>query len=134
MQKRKILTLEEVLNLDRRPTLQEMVDLSVEDYTKYLYIKGIIKYIPESGNVKNYDDAYTYNPFNDVVILLKNSEYMKSIIENELNESKNNNLNWCDWDNLPEIDIIYVDGNPYECDLNIEGIVSLYGKRFFTYI
>ena len=45
---RKILTLHEVLNLDRRPTLQEMVDLYIEDYTKYLFEKGIIKYMPKN--------------------------------------------------------------------------------------
>jgi len=37
MKERKVLSLEEVLNLDRRPTLQEMIDLSTEDYIKYLY-------------------------------------------------------------------------------------------------
>ena len=61
MQNRKILTLEEVLNLDRRPTLQEMVDLSIEDYTKYLYEKGIIKYIPESGSAYDYKSYDQYN-------------------------------------------------------------------------
>jgi len=54
MNDRKILTLNEVLNLDRRPTLQEMIDLSIEDYTKYLYQKGIIKYMPE--NLYKYHD------------------------------------------------------------------------------
>ena len=79
MQNRKILTLEEVLELDRRPTLQEMVDLSVEDYTKYLYKKGIIRYIPESGNLEDYEqdenDEYDfYYPQNDVILELRNGE------------------------------------------------------------
>ncbi|MCL2311725.1 MAG: hypothetical protein FWC41_04445 [Firmicutes bacterium] len=69
MQNRKILSLEEVLKLDRRPTLQEMVDLSIEDYTKYLYHKGIIKYIPEECNAMYYmeDD---YDPNDDVIYSL----------------------------------------------------------------
>ncbi|MDR2834410.1 MAG: hypothetical protein LBV67_11915 [Streptococcaceae bacterium] len=82
MQNRKILSLNEVLNLDRRPTLQEMVDLavnSIEDYTKYLFEKGIIKYVPESGSVENYnldenDISDYYCPSGDIIILLKNDE------------------------------------------------------------
>ena len=75
MNDRKILTLNEVLNLNRRPTLQEMVDLSIEDYTKYLYKKGIIKYMPEK--LKDYvePDCYDfidYDPDDDIVLELKN--------------------------------------------------------------
>ncbi|MCL2311537.1 MAG: hypothetical protein FWC41_03450 [Firmicutes bacterium] len=85
MQNRKILTLEEVLNLDRRPTLQEMVDLSKEDYTKYLYYKGIIKYIPENledyqDNTNDKNDLECFDPEDDIVLDLKNpngSEIMK---------------------------------------------------------
>jgi hypothetical protein len=81
MQNRKILSLNEVLNLDRRPTLQEMVDLavnSIEDYTQYLYQKGIIKYIPERGSVIDYEydenDFNDYYPPRDIIIALKNNE------------------------------------------------------------
>ena len=48
MQRKKILSLVEVSELDRQPTLQEMVDLSEKDYAIYLYKKDIIKYIPEN--------------------------------------------------------------------------------------
>jgi hypothetical protein len=78
MKERKILTLEEVINLDRRPTLQEMVDLSNEDYVKYLYHRGIIKYIPESGNLEDYehnDDDNRYNAYYDPVIELKDTKF-----------------------------------------------------------
>ena len=73
MKNRKILTLNEILSLDRRPTLQEMVDLSIEDYTKYLFEKGIIKYIPESGSVVDYEPKNNkdYYPFDDIVLRLK---------------------------------------------------------------
>ncbi|MCL2313093.1 MAG: hypothetical protein FWC41_11550 [Firmicutes bacterium] len=94
MQERKILTLTEVLNLDRRPTLQEMVDLSIEDYTKYLYYKGIIKYIPE--NLEDYDNWDEYDPECDLVLRLKlpktntslNPNLDKYIDENKLEEYK----------------------------------------------
>ena len=69
MKERKILTLNEVLNLNRRPTLQEMVDLSLEDYTMYLYKKGIIKYIPE--DLMEYDNWDDYDPWDDLVLMLK---------------------------------------------------------------
>jgi len=75
MQNRKILTLEEVLNLNRRPTLQEMVDLSIEDYTKYLYEKGIIKYIPESGDLWDYNDDDDYFPGYDPVLRIKEHDF-----------------------------------------------------------
>jgi len=85
--KRKTLTLNEILNLNRIPTLQEMVDLSVEDYTKYLYHKGVIKYIPE--NIYNYqnnpdDENDFYFPDEDIVLELKNpngSENINGIID-----------------------------------------------------
>ena len=56
MNNRKILTLDEILSLDRRPTLQEMVDLSIEDYTKYLFEKGIISRIPDFENGEDMND------------------------------------------------------------------------------
>ena len=66
MNNRKILTLEEVLNLKERPTLQMMVDLSVEDYTKYLYHKGVLKYIPQNCKITEcwWDDFYQFEPTN----------------------------------------------------------------------
>jgi len=103
MQNRKILTLEEILNLDRRPTLQEMVDLSVEDYTKYLYYKRIIKYMPESGNAKDYepdyDDWNDYYPDNDVVLELNDPNLDEGILDNRASQ--------CFWDfNTPEENLL----------------------------
>jgi len=99
MQERKILTLEEVLNLDRRPTLQEMVDLSIEDYTKYLYHIGAIKYIPESGNLKDYepDNDWDYDIELDTILELKQPDYHisfdESMTEDEIiNELKDANI------------------------------------------
>ena len=89
MENRKILTLNEILSLDRRPTLQEMVDLSIEDYTKYLYHKGIIKYIPESGSVVNYEpirdiDGYCdYVSGRDLILDIKKGFKTKKLIEGE---------------------------------------------------
>jgi len=72
MNNRKILTLNEILSLDRRPTLQEMVDLSIEDYTKYLYHKGIIKYLPDFENGENIYDLSKKDlkDFNDCEFVL----------------------------------------------------------------
>jgi hypothetical protein len=95
MKERKILTLEEVINLDRQPTLQEMLDLSMEDYTKYLYHRKVIKYIPENYDLHNYKSAnyWDYDVENDMVVLLKNPEYDyffdESITEEELIEIDN---------------------------------------------
>jgi len=81
MNNRKILTLNEILSLDRRPTLQEMVDLSIEDYTKYLYAKGIIKFIPESGSAYDYEDIpdenniINYDSVDDIILEL-NLQYI----------------------------------------------------------
>jgi hypothetical protein len=114
MQDRKKLNLNEVLNLDRRPTLQEMVDLSIEDYTKYLYQKGII---PEGFEIRfNEDDnwiddgTYDYDPDGDIVFKLKNGTINdnggtfscdfyknKPLIESSI-DNVNKNLNEC---NLP---------------------------------
>ena len=112
MQDRKILTLEEVLNLNRKPTLQEMVDLSIEDYTKYLYYKGIIKYIPESGTVWNYvEDKLNewgcnieYDPNDDAILYLKGDVIDEwDSLENspKLNESLN----------IIEEGVVYIEGN-----------------------
>ena len=72
---RKIKTLNEVLNLNRRPTLQEMVDLSVEDYVKYLYCEGIIKYMPESGDLWDYMaiDDKDYHVGEDIIFKIKDN-------------------------------------------------------------
>jgi len=83
MKNRKILTLNEILSLDRRPTLQEMVDLSIEDYTKYLYHKGIIKYIPESGSV-NTKESYQFGGYDvtdDLIVYLKEGLKIKELVE-----------------------------------------------------
>ena len=124
MKDRKILTSHEVLNLDRRPTLQEMVDLSIEDYTKYLFEKGIIKYIPESGSAYDYEDIpdennhITYNQLGDPVLSLQADDYYIEIGSRDarqcywmdnynLNESKNGDKN-------KENKIINVNGKTYE--------------------
>jgi len=68
MNNRKILTLNEILSLDRRPTLQEMVDLSDEDYCKFLFERGVIPFIPEDFNLEVFEELdYKYGTFNDIV-------------------------------------------------------------------
>jgi len=119
MQNRKILTLEEVLKLNRRPTLQELVDLSIKDYTKYLYHKGVIKYIPECGTVWNYvedelnewGNNKNYDPNNDAILTLKNDvvdEYESLDEDSELYESLS----------VIEEGVVYIDGN---IEGNVEG-------------
>jgi len=73
MQERKILTLNECLELNRPITLQEAVDLSLEDYTKYLYCKKIINYIPESLDkyVSEKNEDFMYRPEFDIILKLK---------------------------------------------------------------
>ena len=86
MNNRKILTLKEVLNLDRKPTLQEMVDLSIEDYAKYLFNNGIINYAPEILvkylEQEKYEDSdgivlnfKKYVPHKDNILVLNCSDY-----------------------------------------------------------
>jgi hypothetical protein len=83
---RKILTLKEVLMLNRRPTLQEMVDLSNEDYTKFLYCRGVIPYIPENCDLWEFefDTSQNYEPDEDPVLLLKDSDYQEYYHRTEL--------------------------------------------------
>jgi len=72
MQDRKILTLNECLELKRQPTLQEMVDLSIEDYKQFLFAKRIIKYMPD--RLEDYvavDEYDGYYPHLDIVLELK---------------------------------------------------------------
>ena len=122
MNNRKILTLEEVLNLNRRPTLQEMVDLSVEDYTKYLFEKGIIKYIPEDYDLWEYDyEEDNYYPENDMLLKL-DEDYGKNEPDNcgglrpegfILNESEG----WND-PRIIEKGVVYVNGKEVEYKIN----------------
>jgi len=128
MNNRKILTLEEVLNLKERPTLQMMVDLSVEDYTKYLFEKGIIKYIPESGSVEDYRDpeGYKYNsddelpdwepdysPTSDLIVYLKKPDCViketKHFIEFDENEILNESENGF----VGEVGVVNIYGKDY---------------------
>ena len=134
MNNRKILTLEEILQLDRRPTLQEMVDLSVEDYTKYLFEKGIIKYIPENILLENV--SFNNTDYNDPVIRLRNVDWRNDIYDErgftdeELKET-NKEL---------EIDIIesgeiIVNENKFFYELDSDGWMSIYqihsdGKKY----
>jgi len=126
MQERKILTLEEVLNLDRQPRLQEMLDLSIEDYTKYLYHKGIIKYIPESGSVYDYepDNDWDYEVELDMVPVLKDTYYDISIQESMTEDEVNEIL----LENIKEGDKILREQALNE-SLNVED----YNKRFIKY-
>jgi len=75
MQERKILTLNECLELNRPITLQEAVDLSLEDYTKYLYYKKIINYIPESLDKYVNEHNTDYDPELDIVLSIKGFEF-----------------------------------------------------------
>jgi len=78
MNNRKILTLNEILSLDRRPTLQEMVDLSDEDYCKFLFERGVIPFIPEDFNLEVFEelDEY-YGTYNDIVWKLNHKDLSK---------------------------------------------------------
>jgi len=143
MQNRKKLTLEECLKLKRQPTLQEMVDLSVEDYTKYLYYKGIIKYIPE--NLADYEpvDEYDgYYPCNDIAFQLKNpyyeeilEEYLNSDDEDELNESNEDEFDsslypewkWCE----PIRGIVEANGKKYQYSLGWDASIIIYENDDF---
>ena len=139
---RKALTLSEVLNLNRRPTLQEMVDLSDEDYTKYLYHKGIIKYIPENYDlleefgsklITNGEElTKNYIPQNDIVYQLRQSWYGEDEPDNEcadlqegfiLNESE-------EWNNnsIIEKDILHVNGKEVEYIIDKDNYLTLYEK------
>ena len=93
MQERKILTINECLELKRPLTLQEAVDLPINTYKEYLYHLGVIKYIPE--NLLNYVSEKTeddrYDPKLDVILALKGFEFEFDEIseeENKLNEEK----------------------------------------------
>jgi hypothetical protein len=142
MQERKILTLEKVLNLDRRPTLQEMVDLSIEDYTKYLYHKGIIKYIPEDYDLWEFAREQDCNDTRDlwidyitefdIIHTLRSSWYSGpddefgywDVSEGfTLNESE-------EWNNpnIIEKGIVYVNGKEVEYDITNDNKLTVYEK------
>ena len=135
MQNRKILTLEEVLKLDRRPTLQEMVDLSLEDYTKYLYKKGIIKYIPESGNLEDYIPVileeestpwvkiYDYKYSGDVNIEIRDPQYDMSVedFDEDLNDPEINR-----YLDVIEEDVLHFDNKEYKYFIDDDEIVYFY--------
>ena len=154
MQNRKILTLEEVLNLDRQPRLQEMLDLSPEDYIQYLYEKRIIKYIPESGYLEDYvpENHWGYNIENDIVTILTDydislndmmteDEVWEMIDENKKNFSKkfqkdvlNETLNVEDYNNgfikcEEEIGSICVNGKEYQYYINESGGTFIFTKN-----
>jgi hypothetical protein len=136
---RKTLTLNEVLNLNRKPTLQEMVDLSVEDYVKYLYHRGVIKYIPENYDLWEYEfiDNDDYQTQMDIVHKLRSPYYGEEDPDDEfgdwdkpegftLNESE-------EWDNpnIIEKGILYVNGKEVEYDITINNgrnLISIYEK------
>lgn len=121
---RKRLTLEEVLKLNRRPTLQEIVDLSLEDYVKYLYHKGVIEYAPElmvnylnflEQDDAEYNDSYdiildnleNYDPCVDIILALNNFNY-KSVIDKD------------------ERELIYVEYEKYEGNKVSEHYIELW--------
>ena len=89
MQKRKILTLEECLELERPLTLQEAVDLPLDTYKKYLYHCGILRYLPES--LKDYitENKYDYipehntdyDPEMDIILRMKNPNFSETLDE-----------------------------------------------------
>ena len=90
MQERKIKTLQEVLGLERQPTLQEIIDLSLEDYAKYLYHIGVINYAPEVfmdywNYTDDVEDDYSYSivsnntnkydPCDDDIMIINEPDY-----------------------------------------------------------
>jgi hypothetical protein len=152
IQNRKILSLNEVLNLDRRPTLQEMVDLavnSIENYTEYLFEKGIIKYLPE--NLEDYEAIDgEYNSDQDIVLELMNPEFKSWINKNYLNElNENCNGEWTNEDEKELIElekkctenpiceeengIVYINGEEYEYNINVQGVISVYDQYRHTF-
>jgi len=128
---RKALTLNEVLNLNRRPTLQEMVDLSVEDYVKYLYCKGIIKYMPE--NIYEYKDDINdieYNARYDPGLYLRKFDYKYDIDDTKgLNDKELKDLNEELEFDIIEKGIIYVNEKKFYYELESEGWLSVYQIR-----
>ena len=135
MQNRKKLSLEEVLKLDRRPTLQEMVDLSVEDYTKYLYKKGIIKYIPESGNLEDYmpviveelstpwHNSYDYKYSGDVNIEIRDPQYDMSV--EDYDEDLNDPEDYKEM-SIVEEGVLYFDNKEYKYFIDDDEFVYFY--------
>ena len=123
MQDRKVLTLNEVLNLDRRPTLQEMVDLSIEDYTKYLYQKGIIKYMPEKLEDYEPTNDNDYDPDCDVVLELHNPKL-------EENYDLDNRICPCFWDfNSSEENMLNESLGTFFEEINLP-LISKNGREF----
>ena len=132
MKDRKILTLHEVLNLDRRPTLQEMVDLYIEDYTKYLFEKGIIGRLPDfekgediwSLNKKERKDYNDCEFVSNIIDTRSNMEelydedyhhtYSRKEIKEELSNSIENGILYV---NEEEFQYIIKNNNKYELSL-----------------
>ena len=146
MQNKKNLTLDEDLKLDRQPTLQEMVDLSEKDYTKYLYCQGIIKYIPERLEDYEVVDEYDgYYPKVDIALELKNPrweillEEQRNSDDEELNESEDDknlvNL-YPDWkDCEPTYGIVEdVNGKRHQYYLDETGCIFMYKGEDLFYI
>ena len=60
MHNRKILTLNECIELERPITLQEAVDMPLDTYKEYLYHKGILRYLPEKLEEYVTENKYGY--------------------------------------------------------------------------
>ena len=129
---RKIKTLNEVLNLNRRPTLQEIVDLSDEDYARYLYGKGVIKYIPESRNINDYkpiEENDDYYPEYDPALEIKSPDFEFNfdvdskawLSDEQLNEDLN--------DDVIERGIVQVNDKKYYYDIWECGWTTIYQIR-----
>ena len=137
MNNRKILTLNEILSLYRRPTLQEMVDLSDEDYCKFLFERGVIKYIPEDYELYDYkqENNKDYNPLYDTVLLLRYGGYtdddreLEKILWNEkpIGFSLNKSEEWKN-PNIIEKGVVYVDGKGVEYNITNDNILTIYEK------
>ena len=121
-----------------------MVDLSEKDYAKYLYAKGIIKYIPERLEDYEVVDEYDgYYPKVDIALELKNprweillEEYHNSDDE-ELNESEEDKFDtslYPDWkDCEPTYGIVEdVNGKQHQYYLDETGCIFMYkGEDIF---
>ena len=135
MENRKILTFDELIKLDRRPTLQEMVDVSDETYCKYLFHKGIIPHIP-----KNYDliNEFAHIPTNDYVLQadivnqLRQSWYGEDEPDNDTTEfdAGFNLTESQEWNNpnIVEKGILLVNGLELEYTVDIDNYLTVYEK------
>ena len=116
MHNRRILTLNECLELERPITLQEAMDLPLDTYTKYLYYRGILKYLPESlvnYTLENLEDKEKYHYYSDldIVLMLKGIKIERVDEDYEIDEATRR-----EWDEeyeatkheLPEIEYSYI--------------------------